>query len=30
MTNLKELLEHGVDLRETDRERAYDARAVTY
>lgn len=30
MTNLKGLLEHGVDLRETDRERAYDARALTH
>jgi uncharacterized protein YndB with AHSA1/START domain len=30
MTNLKGLLEHGVDLRETDRERAYEARAVTH
>jgi len=30
MTNLKGLLEHGIDLRETDRERAYDARALTH
>lgn len=30
MTNLKGLLEYGVDLRETDRERAYAARAVTH
>jgi uncharacterized protein YndB with AHSA1/START domain len=30
MTNLKGLLEFGVDLRETDRERAYAARAVTH
>jgi uncharacterized protein YndB with AHSA1/START domain len=30
MTNLKGLLEYGVDLRETDRERAYDARALTH
>jgi uncharacterized protein YndB with AHSA1/START domain len=30
MTNLKGLLEHEVDLRETDRERAYDARALTH
>lgn len=30
MTNLKGLLEHGIDLRETDRERAYDSRAVTH
>jgi len=30
MTNLKGLLEHGVDLRETERERAYDARALTH
>ena len=30
MTNLKALLEHGVDLRETDRERAYDSRALTH
>ena len=30
MTNLKGLLEHGVDLRETDRERAYDSRALTH
>jgi uncharacterized protein YndB with AHSA1/START domain len=30
MTNLKGLLEYGADLRETDRERAYAARAVTH
>jgi uncharacterized protein YndB with AHSA1/START domain len=30
MTNLKGWLEYGVDLRETDRERAYDARALTH
>jgi uncharacterized protein YndB with AHSA1/START domain len=30
MTNLKGLLEHGVDLREFERERAYRARAVTH
>jgi len=30
MTNLKALLEYGVDLRETDRERAYEARAMTH
>jgi uncharacterized protein YndB with AHSA1/START domain len=30
MTNLKGLLEYGVDLRETDRQRAYDARALTH
>jgi len=30
MTNLKGLLEYGVDLRETDCERAYEARAVTH
>jgi uncharacterized protein YndB with AHSA1/START domain len=30
MTNLKGLLEYGVDLRETDRERAYAARALTH
>jgi uncharacterized protein YndB with AHSA1/START domain len=30
MTNLKGLLEYGVDLRETDRERAYASRAVTH
>lgn len=30
MTNLKALLEHGVDLRETNRERAYTERAVTH
>jgi len=29
MTNLKAFLEHGVDLRETDPERAYASRAVT-
>ncbi len=29
MTNLKAWLEHGVDLRETDPERAYASRAVT-
>jgi uncharacterized protein YndB with AHSA1/START domain len=30
MTNLKGLLEYSVDLRETDRERAYAARALTH
>lgn len=30
MTNLKALLEHGVDLRETDPERAYASRAITH
>jgi uncharacterized protein YndB with AHSA1/START domain len=30
MTNLKGLLEYGVDLRETDPQRAYDSRAVTH
>ncbi len=30
MTNLKALLEHGVDLRETEQERAYAARAITH
>jgi len=30
MTNLKGQLEYGVDLRETDRERAYDSRALTH
>ena len=30
MTNLKGLLEYRVDLRETDRERAYAARALTH
>ena len=30
MTNLKAQLEHGVDLRETDRERAYASRAITH
>ena len=30
MTNLKGLLEHGVDLRETDPERAYASRAITH
>ena len=30
MTNLKALLEHGVDLRETDQERAYASRAITH
>lgn len=30
MTNLKALLEHGVDLRETDPERAYTERAITH
>jgi uncharacterized protein YndB with AHSA1/START domain len=30
MTNLKGLLEYGIDLRETDRDRAYDARAMTH
>ena len=30
MTNLKGVLEYGADLRETDRERAYAARAVTH
>lgn len=29
MTNLKAYLEHGVDLRETDPERAYASRAIT-
>ena len=29
LTNLKALLEHGVDLRETDPERAYLSRALT-
>ena len=30
ITNLKALLEHGVDLRETDPDRAYASRAVTH
>ena len=30
MTNLKALLEHGVDLRETDPDRAYASRAITH
>ena len=30
MTNLKALLEHGVDLRETDQDRAYASRAITH
>ncbi len=30
MTNLKAFLEHGVDLRETDAERAYASRAITH
>lgn len=30
MTNLKALLEHGVDLRETDEERAFASRAITH
>ncbi|MFN2293057.1 MAG: hypothetical protein ACK2U0_01470, partial [Candidatus Promineifilaceae bacterium] len=30
MTNLKALLEYGVDLRETDQERAYASRAITH
>ena len=29
MTNLKAWLEHGVDLREVDPERAYASRAIT-
>ncbi|MHA2028140.1 MAG: SRPBCC family protein [Candidatus Kariarchaeaceae archaeon] len=29
MTNMKALLEHGVDLRETDPDRAYETRAVS-
>ena len=30
MTNLKALLEYGVDLRETDQERAYASRAISH
>lgn len=30
MTNLKALLEHGVDLRETEAERAYASRAISH
>ncbi len=30
MTNLKGLLEYGIDLRETDPQRAYDSRAITH
>ena len=30
MTNLKGLLEHGIDLRETDPERAYASRAISH
>jgi uncharacterized protein YndB with AHSA1/START domain len=30
MTNLKALLEHGVDLRELDSDRAYASRAITH
>lgn len=30
MTNLKALLEYGVDLRETDPQRAYASRAITH
>jgi hypothetical protein len=30
MTNLKALLEHGVDLREFDPDRAYASRAITH
>lgn len=30
ITNLKGFLEYGVDLRETDPDRAYDSRAVTH
>jgi uncharacterized protein YndB with AHSA1/START domain len=30
MTNLKALLEYGIDLRETDQERAYASRAITH
>jgi len=29
MTNLKALLEHGIDLRETNQDRAYASRAIT-
>ncbi len=30
MTNRKALLEHGVDFRETDPEKAYASRAITH
>ena len=30
MTNLKGLLEHGIDLRETDPSRAYASRAISH
>jgi hypothetical protein len=30
MTNLKALLEHGIDLRETGPDRAYASRAITH
>lgn len=30
MTNLKALIEHGIDLRETNQDRAYASRAITH